>query len=236
MNCLLSIIIVEDDPITAHVTHKIVESLGFHVAHVCSDAGSALEKVHTQPIHIAILDIDLEGKMDGIQLAKELQKYYKIIILFISAYSEQEIINEALSLMPIAYLVKPVKKEDLAAALQLSYYHHLHNNTAHGHEQWILLTSVFRYNKANKQLFRNSYPVELTPLEKKLLSLLIDHNGQCVSYDQILRTLWNHSDSTVDSLRSLIRRLHQKLDHTLIYNVYAKGYRITTIHFAPTSL
>lgn len=226
MNRNLSIIVVEDEPVSALLIRMNAEALGYRVAAVCSSGEQALKTVADHPCHVAIIDIDLDGNMDGIQLAVRLMEFHRCAVIFVSSYSEQKIFDEALPLLPIAYLVKPFKAADLRAAMMLAEQALLRRNPSVRETQWIDLPSPFRYNRRGRVLFSHNLPVELTPLEKKLLSLLIDHHGSCVSCDQILASLWNGTNATVDSLRSLVRRFHQKLGRNLITNIYAKGYKI----------
>lgn len=221
------VIIAEDDPVSAFLIRKTAESLQYGIGGVCEDGARALNTANDSPFHLAIIDINLSGNMDGLQLARQMQMIYHPLLIFVSSYSNEEVIKEALTLFPVAYLVKPVKNADMKAAMMLAEQLLCRRSSpARSQSDWIDLPASCRYNKTSRLLLREALPVELTPLEKKLLALLIRHQGSCVSSDQIIKSLWNRSDMAIDPLRSLIRRFHQKLGRDLIVNVYAKGYKI----------
>lgn len=226
----ISIIIAEDDPVSAHLVRINAESLGFEISGMCEDAVSTLKTAHECFCPVAIIDISLNGSMDGIQLARQMQIMHHTAIIFISSYDNEDTFNEALPLLPVAYLVKPVKNSDIKAALLLAeQWTTQRAGSSFENPEWIDLPYSCRYHKTSQRLLHKTVSVELTPLEKKLLALLIDHHGSCVSCEQITETLWNDSDATIDSLRSLVRRFHQKLGLNLITNIYAKGYKIDLI-------
>lgn len=218
--------IVEDEPASARFIHIAAESLGYDVIGICVDGMSALEIAEAHPLHIAVLDINLSGQMDGIQLAKKIRRLHQAALIFITGYSDPEVVQEALNLLPLAYLIKPVKLDDLKTALMLANQYLNQQQKSDKEAVWIDLPFSHRYNRVTRLLYHRTLPVELTPLERKLLSVLIDHYGHCVSSEQIIKSVWQDADATVDSLRTLIRRFHQKLGHDLIQNVYSKGYRI----------
>lgn len=219
------IMIVENDPVSAQMTSMIAQSLGCSTVAIHEDGASALQAFFSSPCDIVIVDIDLNGNMDGIQLARQLRKNDCARVIFVSSYASEEVFKEALPLLPIAYLVKPIKAPDLKAAILLAEHAKLHKPPK-CQDEWTVFSHACRYNRREKRFEQHRLPIELSDLEHQLVTLLADHMGNCVSYDQILSSLWNGPDVSVDSLRSLVRRLHCKLTHPLISNHYAKGYLI----------
>ena len=60
-----------------------------------------------------IIDIKLTGEMDGIELAKNINKIENIPVIYFTAYSDEQVIQKAMATKPIAYLIKPVTEKEL---------------------------------------------------------------------------------------------------------------------------
>lgn len=227
-----SIMIVEDDPVSAQLIVLSAQALGCTSITIHEDGLSALRAFLASACDIVIIDISLIGSMDGIQLARQIRKHAHTRVIFVSAYATDEVFKEALPLLPAAYLVKPVKSADLKAAILLAGHTQKRPSTAPLEDEWIALSGGCRYNRRHKRFETYNIPVDLSNLEHRLVELLAESIGNCVSYEQILSSLWHDSNTSVDSLRSLVRRLHRKVGHPLINNLYSKGYMIPRPEFS----
>jgi len=116
----LSILIVEDETIVANDTKMSLERAGFSVAPIMASAAEALKCVELEKPDAALVDIHLRDKMDGIALARELQLRYRVPVVFLSAYAEDDLLARAREVGASAYLLKPFNERELKATLEMA--------------------------------------------------------------------------------------------------------------------
>ncbi|MFK8046112.1 MAG: LytR/AlgR family response regulator transcription factor [Crocinitomicaceae bacterium] len=115
----MNIIIIEDDPLIAFDIKTIVESTDFKVIHVFHKAES-IAVIDFEKIDLAILDINLNGSIDGIDIGKLLIEKHQIPSIFITSYYDQKTIKRAKEVMPLAYILKPYEEKEVLINLELS--------------------------------------------------------------------------------------------------------------------
>jgi response regulator NasT len=114
----LRILVAEDEPIIRMGLKTMLASLGHEVL-LASDGHEALNLFHARTPDLAILDIRMPFT-DGLAAAKAMYKARPIPILILTAFSEQDLIENAAQLPIQGYLIKPVDERDLAAAIQVA--------------------------------------------------------------------------------------------------------------------
>lgn len=119
----LRILIAEDDPLVAVTLTDQLAELGHDVIAVASDGEEAVTMVRQDQPDIAILDIKMPNR-DGISAAEEITREYDLPILMLTAYSERPLVLRAAEAGALAYLLKPVAAEELAASLSLALARH----------------------------------------------------------------------------------------------------------------
>jgi len=113
-----SILIIEDDGLIAMYIAETLEKAGYSVLKPEYSGEKAINHIETSPLpDLILMDIGLGGKLNGIETAKHILKQCAIPIIFLSAYSNQNQINEALSISPYGYILKPFIEDDLLAAI-----------------------------------------------------------------------------------------------------------------------
>jgi len=118
MNNSPKIIIVEDEAIIAKYMKMELEYTGYTVNGIYSNGKDCLEAVKTMDTDVLLMDINLNGPMDGIETAKEILKFKQVAIIFMTGFSEALIKKRAMELLPVAFLSKPVEVEDLITVLE----------------------------------------------------------------------------------------------------------------------
>ncbi len=116
----LNILVVEDDPTIAIDLMLALEGQGYRVLGPTHRADRALEYLHGERIDLALLDINLEGEMTGIDLAHRINEEVGIPFIFLTSYSDRETVASAADTFPSTYLVKPFKEADLAPAIEMA--------------------------------------------------------------------------------------------------------------------
>lgn len=112
------VLIVEDEVIIADDIYEMLEEEHFKNIRIAQDKSSAIAKMKSFAPDIILMDINLNGKNSGIELAKE--KNENATIIFITGQNDNALMNEAFKTNPEAYLTKPVKKTDLLASINLA--------------------------------------------------------------------------------------------------------------------
>lgn len=107
------VLLVEDDFILAMVHRKYLELSGFQVIDSVTNGPDAIRVALEQKPDLVIMDIRLEGSMDGIEAVSEIQKVEKIPAVFVTGNSEPAAMERAEKLYTIGFLVKPLHLEDL---------------------------------------------------------------------------------------------------------------------------
>ncbi|SIT88609.1 LytR/AlgR family response regulator transcription factor [Pontibacter indicus] len=118
----LKLLIAEDDVVIAQNLSLSLESMGYEVCQVVSSGEELLLQVHQHQPDLIILDITLEGKLDGIETAALLSKATKVPFIFMTAFSDKETIDRAKQTNPHAYLVKPFDVRTLQSSIELAIH------------------------------------------------------------------------------------------------------------------
>lgn len=120
------ILIVEDEFIVANNLQMILEEAGYTITGVAASAREAQEYIEQHKPDLVLLDIRLKGKLSGIDIARKLRAGH-IPFIYLSAYANQTILEEAKATEPYGFLVKPVREKDLLVALEIAWYLHQHS-------------------------------------------------------------------------------------------------------------
>ncbi len=116
----IRILLVEDDIILSESNKFILKKLGYDVVGTATNSFQAIEFVKKESPEIILMDIQIEGEVDGIETAKIIKNEFNIPVIFLSSQSEKNIIERAKEVNPFGYLLKPVTKNDLQVALEIS--------------------------------------------------------------------------------------------------------------------
>ncbi|MCK9150957.1 histidine kinase dimerization/phosphoacceptor domain -containing protein [Methanobacterium alcaliphilum] len=118
------ILIVEDEELVAQDIKVILEDLGYEVPAITPSAEEALEKIEESCPDSVLMDIMLEGEMDGIEAAQKISERYDIPVVYLTAYSNQEILQRAKKTEPYGYILKPFQERDLQINIEMALYKH----------------------------------------------------------------------------------------------------------------
>lgn len=122
----ISVLIVEDDPIIAADLTYLMQDLGYSPFPAVSSAEQALLLLKNAIPDFILMDVTLEGEMDGIGLAEKLNKNYSIPIIFLTAHHDRDTIDRIKATQPSAYLVKPLQEYNLQTSIELALYNYSH--------------------------------------------------------------------------------------------------------------
>jgi len=132
------ILVVEDEYILALDLENQLESLGYAVAGHAASGREAIRKAKTSRPDLILMDIKIRGPMDGIETAKAIGERFDIPVLYLTAFSDAEFLKRAKITKAFGYLIKPVKKQELAANIEMALDKHALEQTIRRNEAWYL--------------------------------------------------------------------------------------------------
>ena len=118
------ILIVEDERITAADISARLKQMGYQPVGQAASGEQAIALAGELRPDLVLMDIQLEGEMDGIAAANEIRQRFHIPSIFLSAYSEQDTIERAKLVEPFGYILKPFDGRDLRATIAVALYKH----------------------------------------------------------------------------------------------------------------
>ena len=116
------ILVVEDEPTLARDLKRKLQHLGYEVCGPTGSGEHALVLADTQRPDLVLMDIQLEGPMDGIAAADHLRRTLDLPVVFLTAYSDDRILRAASAVVPAGYLVKPCTERELKVVIELALY------------------------------------------------------------------------------------------------------------------
>lgn len=119
-----TILIVEDDGILATYLQTLLERFGYQVLGPVSAGEEALAMVNTIRADLVLMDIELSGHMDGIAAATEIARTHDLPIVFLTGFSQEPLLQQAKTVAPYGYVIKPVAERELAAMLEMALHRH----------------------------------------------------------------------------------------------------------------
>jgi len=223
-----NILIVEDEAITQRYLKDILLSKGIDDIKLCDNAICAKRSLDTKECDLILMDINIKGSQDGISLSKEILQQYNIPIIFISAYSDEDTLEEVIELSPYGFITKPFSSKEVLATLSVAYKRFLTNSEVTNSDK-IEITPTYHYELSSKTLYHKNQPVRLNTNQDKLLYILIKNINNTVSFSELTREIWIDKDISNSSLRNLVYSI-RKLAPALPIQTYSKlGYSITKI-------
>ncbi len=244
----ISVLIVEDDEVTALNLSLSLKKYGYTKIDICDNIEEAKENLQASKKNLVIIDISLQENEDGIELAKYIKQNLDIPFIFLTSYSDDEIIGKSKLTEPYGYIVKPFNPESLHATIQIAlfkYKSELDNNFSDS--QFNTNDSLTRllYDKRDSdkpivyfgegryyyditlnETFFDGEKIKLTKKENLFLKLLVAKLGKVITFAQAVQHVWPDSGATENSVRTLVWRLRNKLKTDVIKNASGIGYYI----------
>lgn len=122
MNAERSILVVEDEPLIADDISGILKDNGYGVIGPVDNAEEATQALSKSKPNLVLLDIQIKGAKDGIQLASEVRSRYKLPFIFVTSFYDQTTLDRAKVTQPQAYIVKPFDEKDLLINLEMALF------------------------------------------------------------------------------------------------------------------
>src|SRR6185295_4388763 len=116
------IMIVEDERITAEDIHDILAHLGYAVTAVVSSGEDAIREAGRTKPDLVMMDIRIQGEMDGIETARQIREQFDIPVIYLTAHADRETLDRAKLAEPLGYLIKPFQEPELLASIEMALH------------------------------------------------------------------------------------------------------------------
>jgi PAS domain S-box-containing protein len=124
MNTLSRILIVEDDAILATELQEMITRIGYQVSGLAATGKEAVKLALAQKPDIILMDIHLRGTMTGIQAVEQIHQHLDIPVVYLTAYADEALLQQAKIAGAYAFLVKPMRERELRSGLEIALYKH----------------------------------------------------------------------------------------------------------------
>ncbi len=118
------ILVVEDEIIIAENMQRKLKKMGYAVPVIVSSGEEAIKKVKDNNPDLVLMDIVIQGEMDGIEAAAQIHSRFDIPILYLTAYADEKTLERAKITAPFGYLIKPFKERELQITIEIALYKH----------------------------------------------------------------------------------------------------------------
>jgi diguanylate cyclase (GGDEF)-like protein/PAS domain S-box-containing protein len=116
----INLMLVEDERIVAFDLKRQLQGFGYNVESVVASGAQAISQAAEKMPDLVLMDIHLDGEMDGIEAAATIRANHQIPVVFLTAYAEDDTLRRALDSCPFGYLIKPCEGRELHATIQMA--------------------------------------------------------------------------------------------------------------------
>ncbi|MEY5042818.1 MAG: hypothetical protein RJA19_45 [Bacteroidota bacterium] len=120
----INILVTEDEIIVRKDIERCLTNLGYNVVATADNGEDAIELALKHKPDLALMDIMIKGDMNGIAAAEEIKRNIDIPVVFLTAYADENTLNEAKMAEPHGYILKPFKDVDIQTAIEMALHKH----------------------------------------------------------------------------------------------------------------
>ena len=209
------VLVVEDDEQIRDGIEIYLKSQGYEVSKA-ADGIEGLEILKEKEIHLAIIDV-MMPRMDGIHMVMRLRKEYDFPVIMLSAKSEEVDKIMGLNMGADDYVTKPFQPLELLARVnshlrRYKRFLEMTGQTAAEPENIYRIGGI-ELNEDTKEVFVDGEPVKLTPMEFKILALLMRNPGRVFSAEEIYERVWNERAINTDTVMVHVRKIREKIEY-----------------------
>lgn len=220
---MYSALIVENEAIISTELASIIRKIGdIEVVSRIRSLSKALEYLRENRVEFAFLDINLSGEFEGIDIAEFIQTHApETVIIFITAYTDDDILNAISAIGYEAYIVKPFSSDEIQAVVKLALM-----KLRQKKPELVCINADYEYDMTHQQLFFQKRKIELTVKEMLFIHCLVKAKGTIVPMSVIDDTVWPGESVTENSRRNMIYKLKKRLPAPCIKVKYGVGYTL----------
>ena len=230
---MYNILVVDDDKEIVESIEIFLRNEGFNI-YKAYNGLEALDVLLNKDVHLILMDI-MMPKLDGIKATIKIREEKNIPIILVSAKSEDTDKIMGLNIGADDYITKPFNLLELIARVKsnLRRYVTLGNyNSQNINDNEVLRSGGLELNTSTKEVKIDGQLVKVTPIEFKILNLLLANKGRVFSIDEIYERVWNEESFNVENTVAVhIRRIREKIEINpkeprYLKVVWGVGYKI----------
>ena len=219
------ILIADDDSEIRKIAARSLKSQGFETFECCNGT-DAYQTILKQRFDLILLDIDMEG-LDGFSiLTKIREQQISVPVLIITGNDEEYNEIYGFSIGADDYIVKPFRPSALSARVKAV----LRRTQEAAQAKDTLTAGPFLLDKSNFTFYKNGIELSLTPKERLLMQLFMQHINHVFTKEQLYTSVWKDSYIDDNTIMVSIRNLRQKIEDNprspaFLLTVYGLGYK-----------
>ena len=232
-----NILVVEDEKEIADALEIYLKNQGYNVLKA-SNGVEGLDAIEKNEIHLALVDI-MMPVMSGDRMVMELRKKYDFPVIMLTAKSEEIDKITGLNIGADDYVTKPFNPMELIARVnshirRYSKFLKLKSGIKDDSDSEIISVGGLELNLATKEVLVDGTAIKITPIEFKILKLLMESPGRVFSADEIYERVWNEEAINTDTVMVHVRHIREKIEMDAKNPKYLKvvwgiGYKIEKI-------
>lgn len=227
-----NVLIVEDDKEIRDGIEIFLKSQNYNV-YKAADGIEGLAVIEAHEIHLAIVDI-MMPRMDGITMTVQLRQKYDFPVIMLSAKSEETDKVIGLNIGADDYVTKPFTPLELLARVNSQlrrYTKFLNKGGTQQTDERVYVIGGLELNEDTVTVSVDGNPVKMTPMEFKILALLMKNPGRVFSAEEIYERVWNEKAVNTDTIMVHVRNIRDKIeinpkDPKYLKVVWGVGYKI----------
>ena len=184
----INVLIVEDEVLIAKDISNHLQRLGYEIAGIAYNSDKALDLMHNREFNFAILDVNIGGTRDGIEIGEILNEKYNVPFIYLTSYSDKNTLDKAKKTFPYGYIVKPFDENDLKSTIEMAIYRYENEHKS-------LMPPLERINEY--------YEISLSEREYEVIQAIINGSNNSEISQQFFL-----SENTI---KTHIKRIYQKL-------------------------
>jgi two-component system, OmpR family, KDP operon response regulator KdpE len=231
MNISATIIVIEDEAQIRRFLRTTLASEGYQVFEA-ETGKQGLTEAGTRKPDLIILDLGLPD-MDGVQVVKGIRAWSSVPIVILSARAQESDKISALDAGADDYLVKPFGVGELLARIRVALRHV--SSTTNGVEEGVFAVDELKVDMLHRKVTVGGAEVHLTPIEYRLLTVLVKHAGKVLTHQLLLKEVWGPNYvERAHYLRIYMGTLRHKLERDparprFLLTEVGVGYRLAVI-------
>lgn len=207
------ILVVEDDREIRNGIEIFLKGQGYEVFKA-ADGIEGLQVLEKQEIHLAIIDV-MMPRMDGVTMTMRLREKYEFPVIMLSAKSEETDKVIGLNIGADDYVTKPFAPMELMARVNSQLRRYMRFKNKNGGVQTngrVHTIGGLELNEDTVQVLVDGKAVKLTPIEFKILTLLMKNPGKVFSAEEIYERVWNERAVNTDTIMVHVRNIRDKIE------------------------
>lgn len=224
-----NVLVVDDEKEIRDAIEIYLKNEGIRVIKA-ADGIEAIEKLNEQPVHLIILDV-MMPRQDGITTTFRIREDKNIPIIILSAKSEDTDKILGLQVGADDYVTKPFNPLELIARVKSQLRRYVTLGTYEGKTKLLDLNGL-TLDQSSKEVTAHGEPVKLTPIEYKILELLMTNAGRVFSINDIYERVWKEPSYNAENTVAVhIRKIREKIEidpknPRFLKVVWGIGYKI----------